>query len=193
MRSTLLILLIVLPPVVLAGVMRMQETPNRFAEAEPGRLYRGGFPTAKQVKRLHEEKHIRTIVSLTSDEGKERDTELDDVVKELNLNHFRFAMNGDGRGELPTLDEAADALANAKDQPIYFHCSAGDKRSSAALAAFWMKHKHKPLQVALDELTRDYDMEFDGEDKELGVYLKQYAEYIGADSKAKEATGKEQG
>jgi protein tyrosine/serine phosphatase len=193
MRSVLLVLLIVLPPVVLAAAMRVSETPNRFAEAEPGRLYRGGFPTAKQIRILQAEKHIRTVISLTSDERKPRDTELDSAVRELGLKRYRFPMNGNGTGDLPTLDHAADAMANSSDQPIYFHCSAGDKRSSAALAAYWMKHKGKSLQVTLDDLTRDYDMEFDGEDRELRDYLKQYAEYIGVDSRAKEANGKEQG
>lgn len=179
MRSTLLVLLIVLPPMVLAGIMRTQETPKRFAVVEEGRLYRGAFPTAEQIRHLHATRDIQTIVSLTTDEGKARDLELDGAVKELHLKRYRFPMKGDGTGELATLDHAADALAEAKDQPIFFHCSAGDKRCSATLGAYWMKHKGKSLRQTLDELTRDYGMDFEGEDRDLAKHLSRYAAYIG--------------
>lgn len=179
MRSTLIVLLIVLPPMIVAGVMRTQETPKRFAEVEAGRLYRSAYPTGDQVRHIRKQHNIRTVISLTSDEGKERDTELDKTVKELGLKRYRFPMNGDGTGDLATLDHAADALAEAKDQPILFHCSAGDKRTSATLGAYWMKHKGMGLKQTLDDLTRDYGMEFDGEDRELAKHLSKYAAYIG--------------
>ncbi|MCB9852055.1 MAG: dual specificity protein phosphatase family protein [Phycisphaerales bacterium] len=179
MRSTFVVLLIVLPPMIVAGVMRTQETPKRFAEVEAGRLYRSAFPTGDQVRHIHKQHGIRTIISLTSDEGKERDAELDNAVKDLGLKRYRFPMNGDGTGELATLDHAADALAQTADQPILFHCSAGDKRTSATLGAYWMKHKGKGLKQTLDELTREYGMKFDGEDRELAKHLSKYAAYIG--------------
>ncbi|HPF38508.1 MAG TPA: hypothetical protein P5081_14555 [Phycisphaerae bacterium] len=179
MRSALIVLLIVVPPMVLAGVMRTQETPKRFAEVEAGSLYRGGFPTATQIRHLHDEFGVRTVITLTSDEGGPRDTELDAIVNELKLNRYRFPMNGDGTGEIKTLDNAANALAVAKDRPIFFHCAAGDKRSSATLGAYWMKHKGKSLRQTLDDLTRDYGMKFDDEDRELAKHLSRYAAYIG--------------
>lgn len=182
MRSTLIVLLIVLPPMVVAGVMRTQETPKRFAEVEQGRLYRGAFPTAKQIRFIHKRDNIRTIISLTTDEGKARDLELDGAVKELGLKRYRFPMRGNGTGDLATLDRAADALAEAKDQPIFFHCAAGDKRCSSVLGAYWMKHKGKSLRQTLDDLTRDYGMEFDDEDHELAEFLGEYAAYIGKKS-----------
>jgi protein tyrosine/serine phosphatase len=179
MRSTLIVLLIVLPPMVVAAVMRTQETPKRFAEVEQGRLYRGAFPTAKQIRYIHKHDNIRTIVSLTTDEGKARDLELDGAVKALDLKRFRYPLSGDGTGDLATLDRAADTLADTQNQPIFFHCSAGDKRCSSVLGAYWMKHKHKSLRQTLDDLTRDYGMEFDGEDRELAKFLSKYAVYIG--------------
>lgn len=192
MRSTLLVLLIVVPPMVLAGVMRTRETPRRFAEIEEGRLYRGGFPSAAQIENLSKDKKIQTVISLTSDEHKPRDIELDAVIKTLKLKHYRFPMEGDGRGELAVLDHAADALAQTQDQPIFFHCSAGDKRTSATLAAYWMKHKGKSLRQSLDDLTRDFGMEFDGEDKKLADHLRDYAAYIGLDVNTKPATQPDQ-
>lgn len=181
MRSTLIVLLIVLPPAILAGVMRSQETPKRFAVVEKGHLYRGGFPTAAHIRRMHEDKNVRTVISLTSDEGKEPDREIDGAIKALNMKRYRFPLRGNGTGEIGTLDQAADALAQVTDQPIYFHCAAGHQRSSAVLGAYWMKHKGKSLNQTLKDLSRDYDNDFEDGSEELGGFLREYAQHIGAD------------
>jgi len=177
-RSTLLVLLIVAPPIITAGVMRTRERPRRFFEVEAGRLYRGGFPTGDQIRRMHRDLRIRTVISLTSDEDRPRDRDLEKAIGELHLRHLRFAMSGDGTGELATLDEAADALAAEEDGPIFFHCAAGKQRSSAALGAYWMKHKGKSLDEALKDLSREYGLDAEGEDQALAEQLKKYAQYL---------------
>lgn len=179
-RSILLVLLIVAPPVITAGVMRSIETPRRFFEVEQGRLYRSGFPTGDQIRRLHDNQHIRTVVSLTSDENKPRDKDMKAAIAELGLHHYRFAMSGNGTTDnIATLDQAADALAEESDGPILFHCAAGKQRTSVTLGAYWMKHKGKSLDETLKDLARDYGLDADGDDKELVEQLREYSKYIG--------------
>jgi protein tyrosine/serine phosphatase len=192
LRSTLLVILIVAPPVVTAAVMRSMETPRRFFEVEPGRLYRSGFPTGDQIRQLHDSQHIRTVISLTSDENKPRDKDMKDAIAELGLHHYRFAMSGNGTTDhIATLDQAADALAEESDGPVLFHCAAGKQRTSVTLGAYWMKHKGKSLDETLKELARDYGLEMNGDDKELVEQLRKYSEYIGDRSKPKALSNEE--
>lgn len=179
MKRTLLILLIVLAPIVVAAVECHQEVPRRFFEVEPGRLYRGGFPSGDHVRKLHNDRHVQTVISLTSDEDKPRDKDLERAIRELRMHHYRFPMNGDGTGELAVLDHAADALANADEGPIFFHCAAGKQRTSATLGAYWIKHRGKTIDQALQDLVRDYDLDMDGDDKDLTEHLRKYARFIG--------------
>jgi len=154
--------------------------PKRFAEVELGALYRGGYPSARHVRNLAADKGVRTIVSLTGKVDDEDEKAMLAAVRDLRLRTLRFPMPGNGCVEdLGVLDEAADAIHNAENRPVFFHCAAGKQRSNAVLAAYRMKHCGWALAEALAELETQYDLEPDGKESVLVEHLRNYAKHLG--------------
>lgn len=178
-RTILLGILLLAPPVATAVGSKLQQYPRRFAEVIPGGLYRGGFPTARHVRNLYRDKRIKTIVSLTSDRDELKDKAEKRAAREASIKFRRFPMPGNGCGEFGLLDRAADALADKRNWPIFFHCAAGKQRSNATLGAYRMRICRWPLERALKELEDDYDLDREA-DKVLVDHLCAYAHWLTA-------------
>jgi len=178
-KKSLLVILVLAPPISLAVVNHMNHFPRRFAEVEAGALYRSGFPTGTQIRNLAKNQNIKTIVSLTGEEDRPREDALQTAVDDLKLRHYRFPMRGDGTGDLATLEMAADALAEKKDWPILFHCAAGQQRTSTTLGAYWIKHKDMTCYDALAKLEREYGLSRT-DDPQIVEQLKNYTKHVGA-------------
>lgn len=178
-KKTLLVILVLAPPITLAVVNHLDHYPRRFSVVEDGALYRAGFPTGTQVRSLAKSHKLKTIVSLTGEEDRPREHELQSAISDLKLKHFRFPMRGDGTGDLATLDMAADALAESKDRPLLFHCAAGKQRTSTTLGAYWIKHKDMTYYDAIQKLQREFGLSAD-EDPQILTQLKAYTEHVGA-------------
>lgn len=183
-RALLLMAFLVVPPIATAIVTTVLRTPDRFAEVEPGRLYRGGYPSARQVESLAERHGLKTIVNLTTlrgAHGKPVNAEAADEIAaaaKLGIRILPFPMPGNGQAEFNLLDSAADALADAANRPVYFHCAAGKMRSGATLAAYRMKHCGWSYDRAMAEAA-DYDLSINDEkDRDLREHLRKYATYL---------------
>ena len=81
------------------------------------------------------------------------------TVERLGIHLLRFPMPGDGRGEFAALEQAAMAIADKGNRPVFFHCAAGKQRSNAAWAAYRLKFWGWSVEQALAELERDYDLD----------------------------------
>lgn len=178
-KKSLLVILVLAPPITLAVVNHLNHFPRRFAEVEDGSLYRSGFPTGTQVRNLAKTQKIKTVVSLTGEEDRPREDALQSAVDDLKLRHYRFPMRGDGTGDLATLEMAADALAETKDRPILFHCAAGQQRTSTTLGAYWIKHKDMTCYDAIAKLEREYGLSR-SDDPQIIEQLKNYTKHVGA-------------
>lgn len=194
MRRVLLLMLLLLAPlaasVITTEVRRQGHFPRRFAEVVPESVYRGGFPTGDQIENLREEKNVRTIVSLTSPQDRERDAELTRAAARNGLTLLSFPMPGDGVCEdYNVLDRAADAVADSKNWPVFFHCAAGKQRSNAVTGAFRLKYSGWPIDQVLSELERDYDLDSQKEAR-LCEHLKGYAKWLAERRRTAAATPK---
>ncbi|HVP10701.1 MAG TPA: hypothetical protein VMV94_05870 [Phycisphaerae bacterium] len=176
-RTLLLIVAVLVPPGVTAVVSRSLQYPRRFAEVVPDGVYRGGFPTAAHIQALRSEKHIKTVVSLTDLKDEPSCVEEVEAVKEGGLRLLRFPMPGDGRGEFSTLDQAADAIGDKANWPVFFHCGAGKQRSNAVLAAYRVRKCGWTIDQALNELEDKYDLDPEKEST-LIDHLRAYAKRI---------------
>lgn len=180
-KSVLLVFLLLVPPVATAVIAKAQRYPKRFAEVIPGRLYRGGFPTARHIRNLKDDKNIGVVISLTGVESDPKYKQELDAVNGASMQFMRFALPGDGCAEFGDLDRVADALAEVlKDKngwPVFFHCDAGKQRSNAVLAAYRMKQCGWPLGRAMRELEDHYDLDHEDE-RELVDHLRQYAQWL---------------
>jgi len=175
---------LVIPPVAAAVLDAQSRVPNRFAEVESGRLYRGGYPSGEHLQSLAGRYDIKTIVNLTAakrEAGQPSSptaAEELDAARRLGLQMIIFPMPGDGRATFDLLDGAADAMADTRNGPTYFHCAAGKMRSGAALAAYRMKHCGWTYDQAMAE-AENYDLNDDSEnEKQLRQHLRKYAMYL---------------
>ena len=126
---------------------------KRFVVVEPGGLYRGGYPESWPLKRVLEERRIRTVLSLM-DPTVDRSKEERALVEAAGATYLAIQMPGNGDATLEQLDEAADLLADPARRPLFFHCSAGVNRSGIVHAAYLIKHKGWPLDAAVERITR---------------------------------------
>jgi protein tyrosine/serine phosphatase len=196
-RKTLLLPALLILPVSTAVVTKLDLVdatanallyPRRFAEVELGALYRGGYPSARHVRNLAADKGIRTIVSLTGKVDDEDEKAMLAAARDLRLRTLRFPMPGNGCVEdLGVLDEAADAIHNAANRPVFFHCAAGKQRSNAVLAAYRMRHCGWTLAETFAELETQYDLEADGKEKVLVEHLQNYAKHLGLTARPRSA------
>ena len=188
-RKALLVPVLLILPVATAVITKLDLLdatahalwyPKRFVEVETGALYRGGYPSARHVRNLAADKGIRTIVSLTGKVDDEDEKAMLAAARDLQLRTLRFPMPGNGCVEdLGVLDKAADAIHNAANRPVFFHCAAGKQRSNAVLAAYRMRHCGWTLAEALAELETRHDLEADGKEKVLVTHLRSYAKHLG--------------
>ena len=87
---------------------------------------------------------------------------------------IRIGMPGDGCADFDLLDQAADVIADQAHRPLLVHCAAGVHRTSAAYAAWRMKHCGWSLDQALAEAAK-YGVTVGGE-PELCEHLGGYFE-----------------
>ncbi len=202
LRSLVIVSLIVAPPIGVAVWEKwpaVRPYPKRFAAIDERGLYRGGYPTERNIRKLHESQKIRTIVALTGKVDGAEERKALAAAEGLGIRVHRFPMPGDGRGEFAALDMAADAINRQEDWPLYFHCQAGEQRSNAALAAWRMRHCGYTLEQALDELIDKHDLEpDDSKERRLVEHLTQYARRhlrlpVGASTRAPTASPKAAG
>jgi len=131
---------------------RYQVLPKRFAEVVPGKLYRAGYCEPGPLTRIIREHKIKTILVLMNDEPdspiQQKETA---VVQREGVRLLRIPMPGDGLADFAALDQAADIIADAANQPLLVHCQAGTMRTGAAYAAWRMRYCGWSYQQAADE------------------------------------------
>lgn len=180
-RTAVIIVVLLAPPATTAIVTRLQQFPNRFAEVIPGRLYRGGYPSARNLRHIQQSKRIRTILSLTGPVNKPEERDMLVTAGSLGIHALRVPMPGNGCADFDALDRAADVLNNAENYPIFFHCQAGKQRSNAALAAYRMRHCGWSLDQALEELEDRHGLDPDGKESVLVDHLTAYEKHLNQD------------
>jgi len=173
-RTLLLIFALLVPPGIAAVAERSQRYPRRYAEVIPGKLYRGGFPTARHIRNLAADKAVKTVLSLTGTKPEPKYTDEAETTKALGMRLLRVAMPGNGCADFEDLDRAADAIGNKANWPLFFHCDAGKQRSNAALAAYRLRKCGWTIEQALEELKNDHDLDPTAE-RELVEHLRRYA------------------
>jgi len=179
-RTIFLVLFLVVPPTIAAVGAHYTRLPKRYAEIEPGRLSRGAFPTAAQIRNMAEESRLRTIVNLNDDRPTdERERGESAAAAELRIGMLRFPMPGDGRADFETLSAAASAVGDQGRWPLFFHCAAGKMRSNAVTAAYRMKCCGWTADQAIDELRQTYWMDSsDGNDRALAEHLRNFEHWL---------------
>ncbi len=129
-------------------------TPKRLAEIASGRIYRGAWQSPAALRSLINQKHIRTIVTLTAinaDDPKYVNQRR--VIETTGVDWIIIPMRG-STATLEQLDQAAALVADPARQPVFFHCVGGHHRSNLVHAAYRIRHDSMSAAAAWDEICR---------------------------------------
>jgi protein tyrosine/serine phosphatase len=135
-------------------------TPKRFGVVVPGQIYRSGQLSPRMLKPTLQEHNIRVIVDFQGEKA-DHDPAMDaeqQVCKDLNIEHHRLPLSGDGTGPIARYADALTTIVAAQraNKPVLIHCSAGTQRTGAATAFYRLLIEKKSPQEAYAELTK-YD------------------------------------
>ena len=131
--------------------------PIRFFEVLPGRLYRGAWQQPWPMRMILRTHEIKTVVALAHTEGhdlalREKALARESGARWLHIPIVDDPRIGHGKAIDALIDEAADALADPANHPVYFHCHHGKNRSSMAQMAWRTKHCGWSLDRSASEL-----------------------------------------
>jgi hypothetical protein len=136
---------------------------DKFAEVEPGKIYRGAWQQPWPMRRIVKEHHIKTIVALAHPDDHPLAVHEKALADELGVRWIHIPIVEErGPGDVKTvsdcLEQAAAALADPNNQPVYFHCHHGLNRASMVQIAYRTMYCGWTLERATDEVARTFGL-----------------------------------
>lgn len=122
---------------------------SKFLSVIPGKVYRGGAPTIKDVSWLKDRYHINKIVSLDQLSGEK----IDRVCKMLNIKHVMLPIDGSRQSLLNFLKHDITKLL-LNGEPTYVHCQEGKDRTGLAIALFKCQYMKMDPEQAINEAKK---------------------------------------
>ena len=131
--------------------------PVRFAEVEPGKLYRGAWQRDLPMRNIVRDHRIKTILALAHPPNHDLPLKEQGLAAELGVKWVHIPILddpglADGKSLQDLLDQAADVLGNSQNQPVYFHCHHGIVRASMVQVAYRLKYSGWNINQALAEI-----------------------------------------
>jgi len=162
-------------PVTLA--VHQQAQTRNFRVVKPGVLYRSGQMTKEGLKRIINDYHIKTVISLRdgltpSDKAEKEFCE----SEEINFVRILPSQWGDVGGCVPMeagVRKFRAVLSDSHNYPVLVHCFAGIHRTGAHCAIYRMEFEHWNNAQAIAEMKACGYTNLDEELDILG-YLEQY-------------------
>lgn len=136
---------------------------DRFAEVEPGRIYRGAWQKDWPMRRVVRDYGIRTVVALAHPADHYLPVREQALARELGFRWIHVPIvDARGANERTSVSDqleiAAAAIADPKNQPVYFHCHHGINRASMAQMAYRMLYCNWTLEQASAEIDHNFGL-----------------------------------
>jgi hypothetical protein len=136
---------------------------DKFAAVEPGRIYRGAWQQDWPMRHLVEEYKIRTIVALAHPPDHPLVLRDQALARQLGCLWIHVPIVddrsiSDSQALYDRLEQAAAALANPKNQPVFFHCHHGVNRASMVQMAYRTLYCGWTLEEATEEIARTFGL-----------------------------------
>jgi protein-tyrosine phosphatase len=137
--------------------LRERVFPKNLAQVEPW-LYRSGQIRGNLIEDTLRDLDIDLIVDLGVDLGDRDPAQLAEkrAAQKLGIEIRRYAMQGNGIGEVEAYAEAIRQITNAgrDGKRVLVHCRAGDRRTGGVLAAYKLLVRRDSAAEAFAELER---------------------------------------
>jgi protein tyrosine/serine phosphatase len=136
------------------GVWWYKSQPYHFEAVIPGKLYRSGTLRPKNLRKVLEERSIKTVVSLrTADERRMGDwyEQESAICQEKGVDLLHLPID-----EPPTaehVDEWLKLVTSEERLPLLVHCKLGAVRTSVMVAIYEMEVLRKDNEKTLAELS----------------------------------------
>lgn len=129
--------------------------PKNFGEVTTGEVYRSGRLTPEAMRKVVEDKGVRTIVDLGAwNPGSGGDQRERLTAESLGASYVRLPLFGDGRGDPNQYVRALRVITDPGAQPVLVHCAAGSERTGVAIALYRMIEQGWTIDQAMDEARR---------------------------------------
>jgi protein tyrosine phosphatase (PTP) superfamily phosphohydrolase (DUF442 family) len=127
---------------------------KRVCTVVPRRLVRGAWQSPEALRSIIAREGIKTVVTLTAiNADDQKYLPQSKVVAETGVDWIIIPMRGSS-ATIEQMCQAADLLADASRQPLFFHCVAGHHRTSLAHAAYLIRHEGKSAADAWRVVAR---------------------------------------
>ena len=146
---------------------------NRFTPVVPGRLYRSGHPTPRQITAAIRRHGIRTVINLRGRTHNGADALMREACARLGVT---FIDAGFGSREAPYRDRVlrlAETFTGMQE-PALVHCKSGADRAGIASAIFLLVHGAS-VQDAMRQLSLRFGHVRQSKTGVLDAFLWQYA------------------
>ncbi len=136
---------------------------DKFAEIEPGRIYRGAWQKTWPMQRILRNYRIKTIVALAHPPDHPLAIREKALAAEFGVNWIHIPIvdqrdDKDRESVSDLLEKAAAVLADPANQPVYFHCHHGINRASMVHIAYRTMYCGETLDEALAEVTKSFGL-----------------------------------
>ena len=142
---------------VLDEFVKYRVIAKRFGVVYPGEVYRSGQISKWMFEKTVQANGIQVVIDLNGIEQNDEHQAAEIAsAKKLGLEHHRFPLGGDGRGDIRRYADAIAVIAACRKdgRPVLVHCSAGAQRTGGVVATYRMLVEEEPPAKAWDEMVQ---------------------------------------
>lgn len=136
--------------------------PKELAAVEPGKVYRGAWQQDWPMRQIIRDKKIKTVVALAHRGDNPLAVKEKALCEELGVKWVHIpiadARTPDDPSVSDLVEQAAAAIADPANQPVYFHCHHGINRASMAQMAYRMLYCGWTLDQAEAEIASTFGL-----------------------------------
>ena len=142
--------------------VRPNLVPKNFGVVDEGRVYRSGQLTPAAMRRVVEQRHIKTVIDLGSywDGPRLADARGDELNQQMaeamGVRRYLMPLYGDGQGNVNWYVHAVRIMNDPARQPVLVHCGAGSERTSVACILYEQLRHGAPDNAAGVEAARAF-------------------------------------
>ncbi len=161
------------------GGVKYRWIPKRWGVVVPGVVFRSGQISKELVEQTFVAHDIRAVVNLCGQDNENADEVAErEVARRLGVEYQRFALKGDGTGDIRRYAEAIAVIHRHRQagEPTLVHCGAGAQRTGGVVAVYRLLVERQSPESIRSEMMR-YGWRSPG-DRELVDYLNAHMEHL---------------